>query len=103
MDRLREAEGTSMPHELIQRIRRFDESRSNLPGEHWLTFAAGIGLWVATRRHPSGTIRLVAGILGGLLVARAAAGTQVPGTLKKAVPDTNWLSRRTGRVVPTRA
>ena len=91
-----------MPHELMQRLRRFDEQRSNVPGEHWLTLVVGIGLWVATRRHPSGTVRLLAGIAGGLLVARAAAGSDVPRTIGRAVPDTSWIRRRSGRVVPTR-
>ena len=34
------------PHP-IARLKRFDERRESLPGEHWLTLAAGIALWVA--------------------------------------------------------
>ena len=87
-------------HELVESVRRFDANRPNIPGEHWLTFLAGVGLWVVTRRHPSGTVRLLAGIAGGLLVARAAAGRQVPDTLEHVVPDTSWLHRRSGSVAP---
>lgn len=74
----------------IAELKRFDQSRSNLPGEHWLTLAAGIGLWMATRKHPSGAVRLLAGIAGGFLVARAASGTQIPQGLKRLIPYAGW-------------
>lgn len=74
----------------IASLKRFDQSRDNLPGEHWLTLAAGIALWVATRKHPSGAVRLLAGIAGGLLVARAASGTQIPQRLKQLIPYAGW-------------
>ena len=57
----------------LAELKRLDQNRSNIPGEHWLTLGAGIALWVATRKHPSGAVRLLAGIAGGLLVARAAS------------------------------
>jgi uncharacterized membrane protein len=74
----------------IAELKRFDQSRSNLPGEHWLTLAAGMALWVATRKHPSGAVRLLAGIAGGFLVARAASGTQIPERLKRLIPYAGW-------------
>jgi hypothetical protein len=70
----------------IAELKRLDASRGNLPGEHWLALAAGMALWVATRKHPSGAVRLVAGIVGGFLVARAASGTEIPRGLKRVVP-----------------
>lgn len=42
-----------MNSQLIAKLRHFDESRANVPAEHWLTLAAGMALWVATRKHPS--------------------------------------------------
>lgn len=74
----------------IAELKRFDESRHNFPGEHWLALAAGLGLWVATRKHPSGAVRLLAGIAGGLLVARAASGSEIPGQLKRLIPYAGW-------------
>lgn len=74
----------------IEKLKRFDENRPNVPGEHWLALAGGIALWVATRKHPSGAVRLLAGIAGGLLVARAASGTQVPAGLQKLIPHSGW-------------
>ena len=67
----------------LQKFKRFDEQRPNLPGEHWLAFAAGVGLWIATRRHPSIALRVVASLVGTLLVARAATGREVPPLLER--------------------
>jgi hypothetical protein len=75
-----------MTTHLLYELKRRDSQRDNIPGEHWLTFITGIGLWIATRKHPSGAIRLLAGIAGGLLVARAASGTQIPERLEKLIP-----------------
>lgn len=74
----------------IAELKDFDEHREGVPGEHWLTLAAGIALWVATRKNPSGAVRLVAGIVGGFLVARAASGTDIPRRLKHLVPYAGW-------------
>lgn len=79
-----------MPSHPIAKLKRLDERRNNLPGEHWLTLAAGMALWVATRKHPSGAVRLLAGIAGGFLVARAASGTQIPERLKRLIPYAGW-------------
>ena len=74
----------------LAELKRLDESRSNIPGEHWLTLAAGLALWAATRKHPSGAVRLLAGIAGGFLVARAASGSQIPAALKRVIPYAGW-------------
>ncbi|MBL0423365.1 hypothetical protein JI739_23715 [Ramlibacter sp. AW1] len=85
----------------IARLKRFDESRDNLPAEHWVTLATGLGLWLATRKHPSVVVRLLAGIAGGVLVARAASGTQVPRQLRRVMPYADdWGNRDT---LPKRA
>ncbi|KQT11609.1 hypothetical protein [Ramlibacter sp. Leaf400] len=72
-----------MAEHLLDKLMRLDESRANLPGEHWLAFAAGVGLWVATRRHPSVAVRVLASVAGTLLVARAATGHEVPPLLAR--------------------
>lgn len=74
----------------LAELKRLDENRRNIPGEHWLTLAAGLALWVATRKHPSGAVRLLAGIAGGFLVARAASGSQIPTSLKRMIPYAGW-------------
>ncbi len=35
---------------LIDRLRDFDERRKSMPGEHWLTFAAGVNLLLLSPR-----------------------------------------------------
>jgi hypothetical protein len=67
-----------MNESLLQRLQRFDETRPNIPGEHWLALAAGVGLWLATRRHPSIAVRLLASLAGTLLIVRAGSGREVP-------------------------
>jgi uncharacterized membrane protein len=86
-----------MAESLIERFKRFDENRPNIPGEHWLAFAAGVGLWIATRRHPSVAVRVLASLAGTLLVARAATGDQVPPPLarlpfaRRAAKSGDWI------------
>ena len=70
----------------LRQIQAADAHRPSIPGEHWLAFLGGIGLWLATRKHPSTAVRLAAGVAGGLLVARAASGRDVPGTLRRWIP-----------------
>jgi len=82
-----------MSDSLLERVKRFDESRPNLPGEHWLAFAAGLGLWVATRRHPSIAVRVAASLAATLLVARAATGRDVPPLLTR-LPFANRPNQR---------
>lgn len=72
-----------MQDTLFQALRRFDEERPSLPAEHWLTLAAGVGLWLATRRHPSMAVRLIASLAGTVLVARAVTGSEVPPLLTR--------------------
>ena len=72
-----------MPDQLLRKIKRLDAARPNVPGEHWITFAAGVGVWLATRRHPSVAVRLLAAIAGTMLVARAATGRDVPPLLQR--------------------
>jgi uncharacterized membrane protein len=82
-----------MAETLLHRLKRYDDSRDSLPGEHWLAFAAGLGLWIATRRHPSVAVRVLASVMGTLLVARAATGRDVPPALTR-LPFADRPSRR---------
>jgi len=82
-----------MAENLLEKIQRLDEARPNLPGEHWLTFAAGVALWIVTRRHPSIAMRLAASLAGTLLVARAASGRRVPPMLAR-LPFSRRPTRR---------
>lgn len=68
---------------LINRIQEFDQSRASIPGEHWMALAAGTALWLATRRHPSLAVRVLASLAGTLLVVRATTGRDVPAPLAK--------------------
>ena len=72
-----------MADNLLQALKRFDDTRPNLPAEHWLAFAAGLGLWIATRRHPSMAVQLLASLAGTALIARAASGHDVPPLLAR--------------------
>jgi hypothetical protein len=79
-------ETKDMSAQLLHQLKQFDARRPGFPGEHWLAFAAGLGLWLATRRHPSVPLRIVAGVAGGLLVAHAASGRKVPHLMRKWMP-----------------
>ena len=84
-----------MNDNLLDSIKRLDAERPNLPGEHWLALAAGVGLWLATRRHPSPAVRVLASLAGTLLVARAATGREVPQLLQR-LPFNDRHDRRRG-------
>lgn len=50
--------------------------RPHLPGEQWMTLAAGISVWLATREHRSLVVRLAGSVVGTLIVAHTAMGRQ---------------------------
>lgn len=70
----------------IQKIKAYDASREGIPGEHWLAAAAGVGAWLATRRHPSLAVRVIGSIAGTLLIARSVQGRNVPNRLARWLP-----------------
>lgn len=75
-----------MSSSVLQRIKRFDEARPGFPGEHWAALGAGIGIWLATRRHPAFAVRLLGSVVGTIAVARAATGRKVPRPLLRWLP-----------------
>ena len=58
----------------LEEIKQYDEQRPGIPGEHLLTLAAGLGLWMLTRRSPSFLLRSAGLAAGTALVGRAASG-----------------------------
>jgi hypothetical protein len=65
-----------MAQTTLDKIKQFDAQREGFPGEHWVVLAAGIGAWLATRRHPSLIVRTLGTLAGTALVARAASGRE---------------------------
>lgn len=70
---------------LLDQLKRFDDERPSVPGEHWLTFAAGLYLLLRPNRTSVGKLASVAG--GGLLVARALSGRDGLLALLRNQPD----------------
>ncbi len=63
-----------MAETLLQKIKRYDDAREGIPGEHWITLGAGVGAWMLTRRHPSFMVRTLGVLAGTALAGRAASG-----------------------------
>lgn len=57
-----------------QKIKRFDEQRDSIPGEHWLALGAGILLMSRAGRSRSLLGRLAGQAAGAALIGRAATG-----------------------------
>ncbi len=58
----------------LQQIKQYDGRRPGFPGEHLLVLAAGLGVWMVSRRHPSMLVRTAGLAAGTALVGRAASG-----------------------------
>ena len=58
----------------IKEVKRFDDARPSIPGEHLLTLGAGIAVWLLLRRARSPVLRTVGSLAGTALLARAASG-----------------------------
>jgi hypothetical protein len=61
-----------MTVDMLGRLRRHDDERTGIPGEHWYALAAG--LWLMTRGRDSALLRTASLLAGLALVARAASG-----------------------------
>jgi uncharacterized membrane protein len=59
---------------LLAALKRIDQRRPSLPGEHWAALGAGTALLGYARRRHSPLLRLAALVAGGVLVYRAASG-----------------------------
>jgi hypothetical protein len=70
-DRHADASGSTS---LWQSVKDFDAQRESLPGEHWVTLAAGLAVFMASGRSRSFLFRTLGPVIGGALVMRAASG-----------------------------
>ena len=67
----------------IERLRRWDERRKSLPGEHGITAAVGFYLLLRPARSMPG--RLLSASTGALLITRALVGRDGPIATLKAL------------------
>ncbi|AEG91499.1 hypothetical protein [Ramlibacter tataouinensis] len=58
----------------LAKLKRYDDMRPGIPGEHWLTLAAGLGVWWVSRSHRSPVVRTLGMVAATALVGRAASG-----------------------------
>ena len=56
----------------LDRLRKFDEKRPGVPGEHWFAFATGMYFLLRRRRTVMG--RLTSAATGVAMIARAVSG-----------------------------
>ena len=88
-----------MEDNLLKRLKRFDDQRPSLPGEHWM--ALGAGLWLLGHRGDSAWGRLVSVAIGAGLVYRAATGRDgLMGRLLESGPLRSLRDRRQARRRP---
>lgn len=59
---------------ILQRIKRYDEERAGIRGEHLVALGAGLAAWLLTRNHRSFLIRTAGMLAGTALAGRAASG-----------------------------
>lgn len=77
----------------IKEIKQLDDARPGFPGEHWITLAAGVGAWLATRHHPSFMVRTLGLMAGTALVGRAASGRDGIARLARYLPVGGGIRR----------
>jgi hypothetical protein len=77
----------------IKELKQVDDTRPGLPGEHWIVLAAGLGAWLAFRRHPSLMMRTLGLMAGTALVGRAASGRDGIARLVRYLPVGSGIRR----------
>lgn len=60
--------------ERLRALKRFDDQRPSVPGEHWFAFGAGAMLLLRGRRSGSPLLRTAATVGGLLFMARGLSG-----------------------------
>jgi hypothetical protein len=90
--------GDEMGGKLLRKFKASDRIRESLPGEHWLTLGAGVGVWLLSRHHPSLVVRTLGLLAGTALAGRAASGRDGLGKLLRFTPlgrrrMTRWRTR----------
>ncbi len=58
----------------LTRLKAYDDARDDIPGEHWIVLAAGVGVWYVSQKHPSAVVKLLGMAAATALVGRAASG-----------------------------
>jgi hypothetical protein len=58
----------------LRAVKRFDDQRAGIPGEHWFAFGTGAALLLRGRRSPSPVLRTAATLGGLLFMARGLSG-----------------------------
>jgi hypothetical protein len=82
----------------LGRLRRHDDERPGIPGEHWYALAAG--LWLLTRGQGSMWLRTASLLAGLALVARAASGREGVARLLPSTRPRRRSADRLGRPRP---
>ena len=59
---------------LLKQVKRLDETRPGIPGEHLFALGMGLAAWWLTRRHASFIVRAIGLGVGGALIGRSASG-----------------------------
>ena len=77
----------------IKELKQMDDARPGFPAEHWIVLAAGLGAWLASRRHPSLMIRTLGLMAGTALVGRAASGRDGIAKLVRYLPVGGGMGR----------
>jgi uncharacterized membrane protein len=83
-----------MTESTLQKIKRHDDHRPGFPGEHWIVLGAGVGLWLATRRHRSVLVQALGALGGTALAARAASGRDGLSKVLRWTPLGGGIRRR---------
>ena len=80
--------------ETIKEIKRADDARVGVPGEHWMVLGAGLGAWLLTRGHRSVMVRTLGLLAGTALVGRAASGRDGVSKVLRYLPVGGAIKRR---------
>ena len=90
------------PVTVLKQIKEFDDAREGFPGEHWIVLGAGIGLWLATRRHPSVIVQTLGALGAAALAARAASGRDGLSNMLRYTPIGGAILREQRRIAANR-
>lgn len=75
------------PIDILRKLRRTDQRRDGVPGEHWATFGTSLAVfqWASGRRSKG--LRLLGMTAAGLLLLRALSGRDGPLARMRRTPE----------------
>lgn len=76
-----------------QSVERFDNPKPLFPGEHWVDLAAGVAVWLGTKKNESLAIRTLGTFIAATLVARAAHGHGAMSSVMRWTPIGGGIQR----------